>query len=308
MADGGMFAWLVFIMVSSLVVLVYMVVTGRKSRLDNRLRGLSVKGGGPAGPDSMAQLARSALPKMGAPLVPKDAEERSRLQARLLQAGLYSRQAMVLFLGVKMLLMITPPFLGVLAGVLGLMPLANGVVYGALLTVFGMVGPSFWLDKRKAARQTHFRRSLPDAMDVLVICLEGGLSPPAALRRVAGELRTAHPLLATELNIVQREIQLGRSTGEALRTFADRCDLEEVRSLASVVAQSERYGASLVRALRVHAETLRTKRMQYAEEMAQKASIKMLFPTLFFIFPGLFIVILGPAAFRIMEMLSRLRR
>jgi tight adherence protein C len=308
MADGGTFAWTVFLMVGSLVILVGLLMTGRKTRLDNRLRELSGKGTGPGSADPMAQLARSALPKMGAALVPKDVEERSRLQARLLQAGLYSRQAMVLFLGVKMLLMISPPLLGLLAGMARLVPLAHGLILGFLLSAIGMVLPSFWLDKRKAARQTQFRRSLPDAMDVLVICLEGGLSPSAALRRVAGELRTAHPLLAKELSIVQREIQLGRSTGEALHQFAERCDLEEVRSLASVVSQSERFGASLVKALRVHAESLRTKRMQYAEELAQKASIKMLFPTIFFIFPGIFIVILGPAAFQIIEMLARLRK
>jgi tight adherence protein C len=309
MADTGIFAAVVFLMVSSLVVLVSMLLSGRPSRLDSRLGELAARGGGPAAnTESVAQLARSALPKMGAPLVPRDEEERSRLQARLLHAGLYSRQAMVLFLGVKMLLMLSPPLLGLLAGVAGLVPLANGVVYGALFTAFGMVGPSFWLDRRKAARQTEFRRSLPDAMDVLVICLEGGLSPPAALRRVAGELRTAHRLLATELTIVQREIQLGRATGEALRHFAERCDLEEVRSLASVVAQAERFGASLVKSLRVHADVLRSRRVQYAEEMAQKASIKMLFPTLFFIFPGIFIVILGPAAIQIAEMLSRITK
>src|SRR5262249_56467674 len=114
--------------------------------------------------------------------------------------------------------------------------------------------------------------------------------------------------LAAELNIVQREIQLGRSTGEALRQFACRADLEEIRSLASVVIQSERFGASLVKALRVHAETLRQKRMQYAEEMAQKASTKMLFPTILLIFPGIFIVILGPAAIQIFTMLSRLKQ
>jgi tight adherence protein C len=308
MADDEMFAWIVFLMVGSLVILIGMLVNGRRSRLDSRLRDLSGKGVGQAGSDPMSQLARSALPKMGAPLMPTDPEERGRLQARMLQAGLYNRQAMSIFMGVKMMLMICPPILGFVAGIVGLVPLVNGLLYGLLLSFIGMVAPSFWLDRRKAARQTQFRRSLPDALDVLVICLEGGLSPSAALRRVAGELRTAHPLLASELNIVQREIQLGRTTGEALRQFGDRCDLEEVRSLASVVAQSERFGASLVKALRVHADALRNKRMQYAEEMAQKASIKMLFPTIFFIFPGIFIVILGPAAFQILEMLSRLRR
>src|SRR5262249_57055021 len=118
----------------------------------------------------------------------------------------------------------------------------------------------------------------------------------------------AHPVLAGELSIVLREVQLGLSTGEALRQFGERSDLEEVRGLASVITQSERFGASLVKALRVHAETLRTKRLQYAEEMAQKAATKVLFPTVLFILPALFIVILGPAVIQILAIFGNLTR
>ena len=168
----------------------------------------------------------------------------------------------------------------------------------------GLIGPSFWLDKKKAQRQTSLRRSLPDALDVLVICMEGGLSLPASLQRVADELQTAHPLLATELHIAQRDVQLGRSPGEALRHFGERSDLEEIRSLASVIIQADRYGASLVKSLRVHAETLRLKRRQHAEEMAQKAGLKLLFPTVLFIFPAMFVVILGPAMTRILRVFN----
>jgi tight adherence protein C len=308
MAEIGTIPLVAFLMVSSLVVLVFMLMSGRHSRLDTRLDDLSDKSGSAANADSVAVIARSTLPKMGAPLVPKNEEERTRLQTRLIHAGLYRREAMVIFLGVKMLLMVSGPLIGLAAGMAGMMPVLYGFSGGLLLGVFGMVLPSFWLDKRKANRQACFRRSLPDALDVLVICLEGGLSPPAGIRRVSSELRAAHPMLASELNIVQREIQLGRSTGEALRQFAQRCDLEEAHTLAAVIMQAERFGTSLVKSLRVHAETLRMKRMQYAEEMAQKATVKILFPTIFFIFPGIFIVVLGPAAVRIGEMLSKMSR
>jgi tight adherence protein C len=301
MSDGGLMTWVAFLAGSSLVLLVFMLVGGRKNRLDDRLKGLSSKGGPGPKADTVAQFARSALPKIGAPLVPKDEGERTRLQGRLINAGLYSRQSMVVFLGVKVLLMVLPALLGLAAGVVGLVPILYGVIGGGVLCVVGMIGPSFWLDRRKAARQSAFRRALPDALDVLVICLEGGLSLPESLRRVAGELKTAHPALAAELNIVQREVQMGRTIGEALVQFAERTDLDEVRSLASVVAQAERFGASLVKGLRVHAEALREKRMQYAEEMGQKAAVKVLFPTLFCIFPGMFIVILGPAVIKIVE-------
>jgi tight adherence protein C len=293
-----------FLMASTLTLLFFMFLSRPVTRLDSRLRDLSGKG--PA-TDPMGQFARSALPRMGAALMPDKPEERSRLQTRLIQAGLYSRQAIYIYLGVKLLFMIVPPILGLLAALSGLVDsVSKGVIIGALGGVVGMIGPSFWLDRRKAERQLAFRRALPDAMDVLVICLEGGLSLPAAFKRVAGELRGAHPSLAAELLIVEREVQLGRSTGEAMRQFGERSDLEEVRSLASVIMQSERFGASLVRALRIHADSLREKRLQHAEEMAQKAATKILFPTLLFIFPGVFIVILGPAVIHIIELFKRM--
>jgi tight adherence protein C len=281
-----------------------MLLTGRKNRLDARLRELTGKEGPVLDEDPVAQFARTALPKMGATIMPSNEEERTRLQTRLIHAGLYQRQAIYIFLGVKLLLMVTPAIVGLVAGLAGVVPVIYGLTGGAILGIFGMIGPSFWLDRRKANRQVMFRRSIPDALDVMVICLEGGLSLPGAMRRMADELRTAHPLLATELHIVQREVQLGRTTGEALRQFGERADLEEIRSLASVIISAERFGASLVKALRVHAETLRDKRLQRAEEMAQKAGTKILIPTLLFIFPGIFIVVLGPAVIHVGEILG----
>jgi tight adherence protein C len=306
MGGRGSLTWTVFVMVSSLTMLIALLVTGRKNRANARLQELASGGKAIPEPDPVAEFTRLALPKMGVHLIPKDEKDRTRLKARLLQAGLYGRQAMVVFLGVKMFLIVAPALVGLAAGLVGLISVRYGLVFGGILSLVGMVGPSFWLDRKKSSRQTQFRRALPDALDVMVICLEAGLSLPGALRRVPGELRTVHPALAAELNIVQREVQLGLSTGEALRQFAERADLEEIRSLASVVLQSERFGASLVKALRVHAETLRGKRLQYAEEMAQKAAIKVLFPTLFFIFPGIFMVILGPAVIQIIDLFSQL--
>ena len=306
--DNELLPWIAFAMVSSLALLVVVLLSGRKGRLESRLQALSGKSGGAAELESVAQLARQALPRMAAPLVPKDKEERTRLQARLVQAGLYGPQAMALFLGVKMGLMAIPVFAGLVAATFGLATLQQGLVVGAFLGLAGLIAPSFWLDRRKLTRQSSIRRALPDALDVLVICLEGGLSQNGAFRRVALELRTAHPLLAGELTIVEREIQLGRTTGEALHAFGERCDLEEVRMLASVITQAERFGASLVKALRIHAEILRTKRMQYAEEMAQKAAIKILLPTLIFIFPALFIIILGPGVIQLLETFAEMKK
>ncbi|HEX8202191.1 MAG TPA: type II secretion system F family protein, partial [Isosphaeraceae bacterium] len=226
------------------------------------------------------------------------------LKTRLIHAGLYGRQAMALFLGVKLVLMVAPTLVGLAAAALGLRSVHTSLLVGGYLSFVGMVGPRFWLDRRKTKRQTNFRRALPDVLDLLVICVEGGLSLAAALLRVANELRTAYPAMAAELMIVQREVNLGLVPGEALKKMGERVDLEEVHNLASVVTQAERFGASLVASLRTHAATLRMQRKQHAEELAQKAAIKILFPTLLFIFPAIFIVILGPAAIRLVAMFS----
>jgi len=295
-----------FVMVSSLVLLVSLLVGGRRTRLNSRLRDLSGQGGPAMDTITLGKIASTTLPRMGTPFIPTDEEERTKLQTRLIHSGLYRRQAMVVFLVVKALLMIAPTFLGVAASLMGVVTLGQGLIIGGCLVIVGLIGPSFWLDHMKRNRQSNFRRALPDALDVLVICLEGGLSLAAGLRRVSTELRTAHPALASELAIVQREVQLGLTSGEALKKMSERSDLEEVRSLASVILQSERLGASLVKSLRVHSESLRLKRYQRAEEKAAVAATKVLFPTLLFILPAVFVVILGPAAFRVIEMLGKM--
>jgi tight adherence protein C len=296
-----------FLMASSLVFLIFLVSGGRRTRLESRLSGLSGEGGSPEpAPTTISKIASTALPKMGTPFIPSDEEERTKLQSRLIHAGLYRREAMVVFLGAKTLLMVAPALIGIAAGAIGLITMREGLIIGGCLGIGGLIGPSFWLDYMKNKRQNNFRRALPDALDVTVICLEGGLSLQSALKRVSSELRSAHPVLATELAIVQREIQLGRTTGEALRKMGERSDLEEMRTLASVILQSERLGASLIKSLRVHSESLRLKRQQRAEEMAQTAGTKILFPTVLFILPAMFAVILGPAVIHIIRVFAKM--
>ena len=241
---------------------------------------------------------------ISASLVDNDDGKLHALAERLIQAGLYRRNSIACYAGFKTLLVIVPIIAWVLVSQAGLITLQKAGVYGLMTSILGILIPSIWLDIRKRGRQANLRKALPDAVDVIVICVEAGLSLPAGLKRVAAELSTVHPMLAAELTIVQREIQMGCTTGEALKRFADRFDVEELRSLASVVEQAEKFGASIVQPLRVHAESLRTKRYQQAEERAQQAAVKLLVPTVLFIFPALFVVLLGPAAFDIGEMLS----
>lgn len=293
--------FVVFAATVGLATLAGLALSGRGRRLSDRLDELAGKAERAERPESVAKLARAALPKLGKVIVPDNEVERNRLSTRLVQAGLYHRQALHVFLGVKLSIMLAALVLGAGLTLTGAAPPAYTMGAALGLFIAGMIGPSFWLDRRRSKRQLKLRRALPDALDVLIICLEGGLSFQSSLKRVAEEIVSAHPLLGYELRIADREIQLGRSPAEALLHFAQRSDLDEALSLSTVIGQSERFGASLVKSLKTHSDTIRERRKVQAEERAQKAATKMLFPTLFCIFPAIFVILLAPAAFQVMK-------
>jgi tight adherence protein C len=307
MSHAGWVTLLIAAGVGGVVSLMLLLVPNPLARLEHRLKHMNDKAAPTPGVDraTVTRLAREALPKVGTALVPESEEQRTRLQTKLYHAGYYGRQSMSVFLGVKLLLMVMPAIIGALLGLAGVFPLMKGFLGGVYLGVIGLVGPGWWLSSKKKGRQVRFRRALPDALDIIVICIEGGLTLAGAIKRVCGGLRSVHPELAAELDVVQREVQLGRTTGEAMRNMGERTDLEEIRSLASVIIQAERFGAGLAKSLRVHGETLRLKRQQRAEEMAQKAATKILAPTLLFIFPAVFVVVLGPAVIQISKTLLK---
>ncbi len=297
MSDQTVLLLCSFLSVGGLVGVVGLVVASKERRAQSRLESLSSRASSNRGTRSRSVAGNS-------PQSEESSHERST--QRLIQAGIYRRNSVTFYLTIKLMMALVPPVIGVLAGVMGWVSLVHGLAIGAVLALVGTLAPSFWLDARKRGRQLRIRRALPDALDVIVTCVEAGLSLPSAIARVGKELRTAHPMLATEMLIVEREIQLGCSTGEAIGRFAQRFDLAELRSLSSVIVQAEKFGSSITRALRVHAEELRRKRFQAAEERAQKASVKLLIPTILFIFPALYVVLLGPAIFDIMEFLQKM--
>lgn len=255
---------------------------------------------------AMERLRALGKQAMGSGKDGQETAEVSILRSRLQHAGIYAPGAVEIYIAVRLMGVLLPALLGA-ALYFALPAFGSYVLMGTcVLAGLGFIAPSMWLDNRKKDRQSQLRRGLPDAMDVIVICMEGGLALPAALNRVANELKVAHPTLANELTICQKEIQLGKTTGTALRDLSVRTDMEEIRSLAGVVAQAEKYGASLAHALKIHGETLRVQRMQKAEEKAAQASTKIMFPTLLFIFPAIFLVILGPAVIKILEMFANM--
>ncbi len=157
----------------------------------------------------------------------------------------------------------------------------------------GLIGPSYWLDQKVKARQKSLRLALPDALDLMVVCVEAGLGINASLKRVAEDFRNTHPILSSEFELANFETRAGKSTTEALRGLADRTGVSEVSSLVAMLIQTERFGTGLADTLRVHADGMRLRRLQSAEEQANKAPLKMLFPTVF-IFVAVIIIVVGP--------------
>lgn len=172
---------------------------------------------------------------------------------------------------------------------------ANPMIFVLTAAVAGYMLPEMWLNLKIRARQNRLRLSLPDGLDLLVICVEVGLGIDQALLRVANELRIVHPELSEELQLVNLEMRVGKSRTEALRELARRTGLEDIKALVAMLVQTERFGTSIAQSLRIHSEDLRTKRRQRAEEMSAKTSVKMVPALVFFIFPALMVVILGPA-------------
>ncbi|HZC43000.1 MAG TPA: type II secretion system F family protein [Acidobacteriaceae bacterium] len=230
-------------------------------------------------------------------VLPKSQAEVSVTQQRLIRAGYRRDSALKNFYGAKVM---TPVILCVLVTITGLAHASPFVVYLCALGL-GFLAPDFWLGRRIAKRQTDIRRGLPDVLDLLVICIEAGQSLDQATMRTAQELSAAHPAITDELSIVVLEQRAGRARIDAWRNFADRTAVASVRNLVSVLVQSEQFGTSAAKTLRVHSDTLRTQRRQKVEEQAAKTSVKLVFPLVFFIFPSLFLVTIGPAVITISE-------
>jgi tight adherence protein C len=224
-------------------------------------------------------------------VVPRSQAEISIVQERLIRAGYRQDSAVKVFYGAKVM---TPLALCLLALVSGVGRSNSFFIYIACLGL-GFLVPDFVLGKLISNRQAKVRRGLPDVLDMLVICVEAGLSLDQATARTAEELHTSQPVLSDELSVVALEQRAGSARSDAWKHFADRTGVDVVRNLVSMLIQSEQFGTSVAKTLRVHSDTLRTKRVQEIEEKAARLSVKLLFPLVLFIFPSLFVVVLGPA-------------
>ena len=233
-------------------------------------------------------------------LLPKSKAEISVTVQRLRRAGFRSDSAVNVFYGSKVLV---PILLLVVALVTGLVDKSPFVAIVGSLGI-GFLIPDFWLGRQITSRQSRIRRGLPDILDLMVICIEAGLSMDQATLRTEEEMVKAYPDLCDELHVLTLEQRAGRARAEAWKNLADRTDVDNLRNLAAMMVQSDQFGTSVAKTLRVHADTLRTQRVQAIEEQASKTSVKLVFPLVLFIFPALFLVIMGPAIILMMESFS----
>ena len=270
----------------------------------HRLERLTDRAAGQRDSGDVGQVARDTLPKLrinaAAESLPK-----MDLKQRIKAAGFYRPGAQQAFLAARSVMMVIPSLLCVAAYTLRPQYLQLEVLGTVALTISAYLIPNMWLDRQAVARQRALRKGLPDAMDLCVICLEGGLGFTATVQRIAEVLGAVHPALALELKIVFKRIHMGMPVGEAFSEFGKRSGVNEIKQLAAVIGESERLGGGLTSSLRGHAQALRQQRAQRAEEQAHKAGVKILFPTVGFILPALFVVMMGPAVVRIAETLMR---
>jgi tight adherence protein C len=260
-----------------------------------------------AGPTSAAPAARAWGAKVRASLqpvaryvMPTSDKELGSMQDRFIKAGYTSPDAMPLFYALKMLLAVACFLLFLaLTHWLPKFDPSRTMLYAAAAAFFGLMLPNFFLNRKVEGRQRRLRNAFPDALDLLVVCVESGLGLAAALQRVALELQISWPDLAGELERVNAEMQAGMDREQALRTLATRTGLADVRSLVGLLVQTLRFGTSIADALRVYSEEFRDKRLQAAEEKAATLGTKMIFPMVVCFFPSFFLVAVGPGIIRV---------
>jgi tight adherence protein C len=240
-------------------------------------------------------------------VLPQDGEERARAANNLIHAGFRSEKALPYFYGLKTLLAIGLPL--IVFVVSRWMPnWTMGTLTFALLSAafIGVSLPNYVLDKLKESRLKKLRNGFPDALDLLVVCVEAGLGLGAAIDRVARDLEVSHTELAEELRLVNVEMRAGVERPAALKNLADRSGLADIRGLVGLLVQTMRFGTSVADALRVYSDEFRDKRMQKAEEQAAKIGTKLIFPLVTCLFPSFFIVAVGPAVLRMIVVLGAL--
>jgi len=267
--------------------------------IDRRLEELTVGGFDLPDEPKPRMVAFVGLVKRIGEKVPRSPKEMGSLRLRLVQAGYRREEALTFFFGIRVMFALAL-----------FMFFSTSIVARPNMTMAlaglgaGYVLPGMGLARLAKRRAHKIRLSLADALDLLVVSVEAGLGLDQAMSRVASELAFAYPQLSEELKLINLELRAGKPRAEALRNLADRTGVDDLSSLVTMLIQTDKFGTSVAQSLRVHSDTLRTKRRQRAEEAAAKTGVKMVFPLVFCIFPAIWIVTIGPAAIKFVQVLG----
>jgi tight adherence protein C len=280
---------------ASYVLAMQLLARGTEGKLRNRLTG-----GGERRAEKRSLTARRLFQKLGQyaarPFMPRDSGKQIVIRRSLARAGIYTPTAARAVIGAKVICLVIGVIVGWVIGVYS-GELFLGFSIGGLA---GYVAPLLWLKFQTAANQRNLNHGLADALDLMVICIEAGLTIDSALQRIGQELVIAHPAISREFGMAHMETRIGLSRTDALRNMGERTGNPAIKSLASMLIQTERFGTSVADALRVHSESLRVARQLAAEELAGTASVKISFPLVLCIFPATIIIIAGPTVIQLM--------
>jgi len=279
------------------------LVAANKSRSEERLEELSNpnRGKGRDGrsdkkSDRMTRMLEKATPALAKPLAPKKEKDKIKLKDKLSFAGFRHESSATIYLGLKFALTAFAFFAS------GAFVALNGdLSKGTIIKAVAVIGLSFYIPDLilmflGSRRKTKIFLGLPDALDLLVVCVEAGLGFDQAMRKVAEEMKKSHRVIAYEFALCNMQFQMGRTRSEVLHDLGARNGVDDLKALSAIIIQADKFGSSIAQALRVQSDSMRTRRRQLAEEKAAKTAVKLIFPLVLFIFPGIFVILVGPAA------------
>jgi tight adherence protein C len=246
--------------------------------------------------DAVTKVLEQATPALARPLLPQSEADKNNLKLKLDHAGFRSEAAPTIYLGIRFLMLVMGLVLGG-----GTILLTTGFSQTSLIRLVIVAGAMFYLPEALLWWITRKRKEaiflgLPDALDLMVVCVEAGLGLDQAMRKVADEMKKSYRILSDEFALCNFQLQVGKTRAEVLHDLGQRTGVEDLSSLASILIQADKFGSSIAHALRVQSDSMRTRRRQLAEEKAAKTAVKLIFPLVIFIFPGIFVVLVGPAA------------
>src|SRR5919108_5579113 len=275
----------------------FLLMPARAGAIDRRLDELTASRDDGASERKTSQALLGLIKRVGEK-APRGAKELGPLRLRLVQAGFRRPEALTVFFGIRVIFAVGM-FLLMGTSILG----RPNISFALAAMLAGYLLPGMVLARMAKRRSHRIRLSLADALDLMVVSVEAGLGLDQALTRVGHELAFAYPDLSDELRLVNLELRAGKARPEALRNLADRTGVDDLGSLVTMLIQTDKFGTSVAQSLRVYSETLRTKRRQRAEEAAAKTGVKMVFPLVFCIFPAIWVVTIGPAAIKFVQVL-----